>query len=315
MKTISEIVEKLEIETDKLNDKNDNEKIKKDLLKELKFFKSILQVGIIKKINNMSKEQLLNIAYKTFDSITLDANNSFIEEYQKDLEYLKNYNKDLDEKRNTVLELEYTLEAKLFVLFDDSGEPKLDIIIDPETSKIIKEKIKNGYPKTKDIRIKARILRNIFKDYQLYQLGLWHMPNKSYPGSAAIRPNDYLKNDIYKKYSNEFITIETDYEGADRLTSMYSYEEAKIKTEKIEKYKTLYEKMLLKQRIETDENFLREYVKQIIVDPEYINLYMDNAIITTLGGNEYSMRQLYNSAFANIEEDEFNKYMSKKQIK
>ena len=93
------------------------EQQKKEILSKIEFVERCIKIGIIKKTDSMSHQELQEIAFKSLSVVSEDINpNDFISEYNRLKRYTAEYIEDVSKRRSIIPELTFTVEGKLDTL-------------------------------------------------------------------------------------------------------------------------------------------------------------------------------------------------------
>lgn len=88
LNSLSRQIEELNSKQNNSNNLAEYEQEKKEILSKIEFVERCIKIGIIKKTDSMSRQELLDIALKSLSVVSEDINpNEFISEYNR----LKNY--------------------------------------------------------------------------------------------------------------------------------------------------------------------------------------------------------------------------------
>jgi hypothetical protein len=308
-----------QIETLKNNEENSNnlaeyEQQKKEILSKIEFVERCIKIGIIKKTDSMSRQELLDIALKSLSVVSEDINpNDFISEYNRLKRYRAEYIEDVSKRRSIIPELTFTVEGKLDTLVDKNGKPRSNFEIVPEdqerVNKFLKMRRKLG-----NIRLKVKVPSDYFSDEELYEMGYKKLSESdSYlmKGFTVKTPDDYTLNPGEPNIEHPFqhFTISSDAVASKKLSSrynIYDYEDCKAQMKRME---IILPEIQLKQNLLSDSGYLKEYVQRLLTnDPEFIDDYLTDKEMGTKVSIEN--QHLYQDSITDLSDDYINQILT-----
>jgi len=255
------------------------EQQKKEVLSKIEFVERCIKIGIIRKIDSMSCQELQTIALKSLSLVSEGIEPSdFIGEYNRLKEYTYNYAQDVAERRNIIPELTFTVEGSLDVLVDKTGNPRSGFEIIPEdqerVNRFIKKKRTLG-----NIRLRIKVPSDYFTDEELYEMGYRKTFDSSYrmKGFTVRTPDDYTfgAGEPTPEHPFQHFTISSDAEASRKLTSRYNIYEYRDYKEQLKKMEIILPEIQKKQKLLSDSAYLKEYVQKLLTsDPEFIDEYL-----------------------------------------
>lgn len=255
------------------------EQQKKEILSKIEFVERCIKIGVIKKTDSMSREELQDIALKSLSIISEGINpNEFISEYNRLKEYTSSYAADVANRRSIVPELTFTVEGSLEVLVDKNGKPRSGFEIVPEDQERVNRFIKKR--KTLgNIKLRVKVPSDYFTDEELYEMGYRKALDSSYrmKGFTIKTPDDYTlgAGEPTPEHPFQHFTISSDAEASRKLTSRYNIYEYRDCKEQLKKMEIVLPEIQKKQKLLSDSAYLKEYVQKLLTnDPEFIDEYL-----------------------------------------
>ena len=308
-----------QIEALKNNEQNSNNLAvnapqKKEILLKIEFVERCIKIGIIKKTDSMSRQELLDIALKSLSVVSEDVNpNKFISEYNKLKNYTSEYVLDVERRRSIIPELTFTVEGKLDTLVDKNGKPRSNFEMLPEDQERVNRFIKKGRT-VGNIRLKVKVPSDYFSDEELYQMGYKKLSESdSYlmKGFTVKTPDDYTLNPGEPNIEHPFqhFTISSDAIASKKLSSrynIYDYEDCRSQMKRME---IILPEIQLKQNLLSDNGYLKEYVQRLLTnDPEFIDDYLTHKEM----GTEVSRKNqhLYQDKITDLSDDYINSILT-----
>lgn len=278
--SLSRQIESLKNNQQNSNNLSEYERQKKEILSKIEFVERCINIGIIKKTDSMSRQELLDIALKSLSVVSEDVNpNEFISEYNRLKKYTSEYVLDVEKRRNIIPKLTFTVEGKLDTLVDKNGEPRSNFEIIPEDQERVNRLLKKRRI-LGNIRLKVKVPSDYFSDEELYQMGYKKLfESDPYPmkGFTVKTPDDYTLNSGEPNIEHPFqhFTISSDAVASKKLSSrynIYDYEDYKAQMKRME---IILPEIQLKQNLLSDSGYLKEYVQRLLTnDPEFIDDYL-----------------------------------------
>ena len=253
---------------------------KKEILSKIEFVERCIKIGIIKKTDFMTHQQLQEIAFKSLSVVSEDINpNDFISEYNRLKRYTAEYIEDVSKRRSIIPELTFTVEGPLDTLVDKNGKPRSNFEIIPEDQERVNRFIK-GRRKFGNIRLKVKVPSDYFSDEELCQMGYRFSTvddTYSIKGFTVKTPDDYTLNPGEPNIEHPFqhFKISSDAIASKKLSSrynIYDYEDCRAQMKRME---IILPEIQLKQNLLSDSGYLKEYVQRLLTnDPEFIDEYL-----------------------------------------
>lgn len=278
---------------------------KASLIQKIDLVEKCIKIGIIKKVDSMGIDELQNIALQSLSIVSEGINpDEFISEYNRLNQYVKEYQEDLQRRRSVLEELTFIVEGPLDVLVDKNGKPRSDFIVSEEDAKLLKKQAKMSR-KFGNRRIEVKVPVYYFTDEELDRMGYRKSDDLLLKGFTIKTPNDYVlkEGEPSPEYSFQHFTITSDAEASRKLSSRYSIYDARKAQQDISRMQVVLPEIQLKKRLLTDRNYLKEYVKKILVDPYFVEQYMSS--IGKTNDASIEMQYLYSHEITNLSEQDF----------
>lgn len=282
---------------------------KASLIQKIDLVEKCIKIGIIKKVDSMSIDELQNIALQSLSIVSEGINpDEFISEYNRLNQYVKEYQEDLQRRRSVLEELTFIVEGPLDVLVDKNGKPRSDFIVSEEDTKLLKKQAKMSR-KFGNRRIEVKVPVYYFTDEELDRMGYRKSDDLLLKGFTIKTPNDYVlkEGEPSPEHPFQHFTIISDAEASRKLSSRYSIYDAKKAQQDISRMQVVLPEIQLKKRLLTDRNYLKEYVKKLLVDPYFVEQYMSSFVKTNNASIE--MQYLYSHEITNLSEQDFANLM------
>lgn len=282
---------------------------KASLIQKIDLVEKCIKIGIIKKVDSMSIDELQNIALQSLSIVSEGINpDEFISEYNRLNQYVKEYQEDLQRRRSVLEELTFIVEGPLDVLVDKNGKPRSDFIVSEEDAKLLKKQAKMSR-KFGNRRIEVKVPVYYFTDEELDRMGYRKSDDLLLKGFTIKIPNDYVlkEGEPSPEYPFQHFTITSDAEASRKLSSRYSIYDARKAQQDINRMQVVLPEIQLKKRLLTDRNYLKEYVKKILVDPYFVEQYMRS--IGKTNDASIEMQYLYSHEITNLSEQDFANLM------
>lgn len=282
---------------------------KASLVQKIDLVEKCIKIGIIKKVDSMSIEELQNVALQSLSIVSEGINpDEFISEYNRLNQYVKEYQEDLQRKRSVLEELTFIVEGPLDVLVDKNGKPRSDFIVSEEDAKLLKKQAKMSR-KFGNRRIEVKVPVYYFTNEELDRMGYRKIDDLLLKGFTIKTPNDYVlkEGEPSPEHPFQYFTITSDAEASRILSSRYSIYVAKKAQQDISRMQVVLPEIQLKKRLLTDRNYLKEYVKKLLVDPYFVEQYMSS--IGKTNDASIKMQYLYSHEITNLSEQDFANLM------
>jgi hypothetical protein len=312
--SLSRQIESLKNNQQNSNNLSEYERQKKEILSKIEFVERCINIGIIKKTDSMSRQELLDIALKSLSVVSEDVNpNEFISEYNRLKKYTSEYVLDVEKRRNIIPKLTFTVEGKLDTLVDKNGEPRSNFEIIPEDQ----ERVNRFLKKRRilgNIRLKVKVPSDYFSDEELYQMGYKKLfESDPYPmkGFTVKTPDDYTLNPGEPNIEHPFqhFTISSDAVASKKLSSrynIYDYEDYKAQMKRME---IILPEIQLKQNLLSDSGYLKKYVQRLLTNyPEFIDDYLTAKEMGTTVSIEN--QRLYQHEITDLSDDYVNSILT-----
>lgn len=310
LNSLSRQIEELNSKQNNSNNLAEYEQEKKEILSKIEFVERCIKIGIIKKTDSMSRQELLDIALKSLSVVSEDINpNEFISEYNRLKNYTSEYVLDVERRRSIIPELTFTVEGKLDTLVDKNGKPKSNFEIVPEDQERVNRFIKKRRT-VGNIRFKVKVPSDYFSDEELYQMGYRFSTvddTYSIKGFTVKTPDDYTLNPGEPNIEHPFqhFTISSDAIASKKLSSrynIYDYEDCRAQMKRME---IILPEIQLKQNLLSDSGYLKEYVQRLLTnDPEFIDEYLAHKEMGTEVSREN--QHLYQHEITDLSDDYIN---------
>lgn len=282
---------------------------KASLVQKIDLVEKCIKIGIIKKVDSMSIEELQNVALHSLSIVSEGINpDEFISEYNRLNQYVKEYQEDLQRRRSVLEELTFIVEGPLDVLVDKNGKPRSDFIVSEEDAKLLKKQAKMSR-KFGNRRIEVKVPVYYFTNEELDRMGYRKIDDLLLNGFTIKTPNDYVlkEGEPSPEHPFQYFTITSDAEASRKLSSRYSIYDAKKAQQDISRMQVVLPEIQLKKRLLTDRNYLKEYVKKLLVDPYFVEQYMSS--IGKTNDASIKMQYLYSHEITNLSEQDFANLM------
>lgn len=312
--SLSRQIESLKNNQQNSNNLSEYERQKKEILSKIEFVERCINIGIIKKTDSMSRQELLDIALKSLSVVSEDVNpNEFISEYNRLKKYTSEYVLDVEKRRNIIPKLTFTVEGKLDTLVDKNGEPRSNFKIIPEDQERVNRLLKKRRI-LGNIRLKVKVPSDYFSDEELYQMGYKKLfESDPYPmkGFTVKTPDNYTLNSGEPNNEHPFqhFTISSDAVASKKLSSkynIYDYEDYKAQMKRME---IILPEIQLKQNLLSDSGYLKEYVQRLLTnDPEFIDDYLTAKEMGTTVSIEN--QRLYQHEITDLSDDYVNSILT-----
>lgn len=314
LNSLSRQIEELNSKQNNSNNLAEYEQEKKEILSKIEFVERCIKIGIIKKTDSMSRQELLDIALKSLSVVSEDINpNEFISEYNRLKNYTSEYVLDVERIRSIIPELTFTVEGKLDTLVDKNGKPKSNFEIVPEDQERVNRFIKKRRT-VGNIRFKVKVPSDYFSDEELYQMGYRFSTvddTYSIKGFTVKTPDDYTLNPGEPNIEHPFqhFTISSDAIASKKLSSrynIYDYEDCRAQMKRME---IILPEIQLKQNLLSDSGYLKEYVQRLLTnDPEFIDEYLTHKEMGTEVSREN--QHLYQHEITDLSDDYINSILT-----
>lgn len=314
LNSLSRQIEELNRKQNNSNDLAELEQQKKEILSKIEFVERCIKIGIIKKTDSMSHQQLQDIAFKSLSVVSEDINpNDFISEYNRLKRYTAEYIEDVSKRRSIIPELTFTVEGPLDTLVDKNGKPRSNFEIIPEDQERVNKFIK-GRRKFGNIRLKVKVPSDYFSDEELYQMGYRFSTvddTYSIKGFTVKTPDDYTLNPGEPNIEHPFqhFTISSDAIASKKLSSrynIYDYEDCRAQMKRME---IILPEIQLKQNLLSDSGYLKEYVQRLLTnDPEFIDEYLAHKEMGTEVSKEN--QHLYQHEITDLSDEYINSILT-----
>lgn len=315
------ILNSLNRQIEELNSKQNNsnnlaelEQQKKEVLSKIEFVERCIKIGIIKKTDYMSHQQLQEIAFKSLSVVSEDINpNDFISEYNRLKKYTAEYIEDVSKRRSIIPELTFTVEGPLDTLVDKNGKPRSNFEIIPEDQERVSRFIK-GRRKFGNIKLRVKVPSDYFSDEELYNMGYKKiLESDTYlmKGFTVKTPDDYTMGPGEPTPERPFqsFTISSDAIASKKLSSrynIYDYEDCRAQMKRME---IILPEIQLKQNLLSDSGYLKEYVQRLLTnDPEFIDEYLTHKEMGTEVSREN--QHLYQHEITDLSDDYINSILA-----
>ena len=287
---------------------------KKEIESKIEFVERCIKIGIIKKTDSMSHQELQDIALKSLSVVSEGINpNDFISEYNKLKNYTLEYVEDVARRRSIIPDLTFTVEGRLDYLVDKTGKPRSNFEIIPEdqerVNKFIKKRRNIG-----NIRLRVKVPSDYFSDEELYEMGYKKLSaSDSYlmKGFTVKTPDDYTLGQGEPTMENPFqhFTISSDAIASKKLSSrynVYDYNDCKAQMRRME---IILPEIQLKQNLLSDSTYLKEYVQRLLTDdPEFVDEYLAHKEMGTQISRED--QHLYQHEITDLSDDYINSILT-----
>ena len=318
---LASILNSLSRQIEELNSKQNNsnnlaelEQQKKEVLSKIEFVERCIKIGIIKKTDYMSHQQLQEIAFKSLSVVSEDINpNDFISEYNRLKKYTAEYIEDVSKRRSIIPELTFTVEGPLDTLVDKNGKPRSNFEIIPEDQERVSRFIK-GRRKFGNIKLRVKVPSDYFSDEELYNMGYKKiLESDTYlmKGFTVKTPDDYTMGPGEPTPERPFqsFTISSDAIASKKLSSrynIYDYEDCRAQMKRME---IILPEIQLKQNLLSDSGYLKEYVQRLLTnDPEFIDEYLTHKEMGTEVSREN--QHLYQHEITDLSDDYINSILA-----
>ncbi len=282
---------------------------KASLIQKIDLVEKCIKIGIIKKVDSMSIDELQNIALQSLSIVSEGINpDEFISEYNRLNQYVKEYQEDLQRRRSILEELTFIVEGPLDVLVDKNGKPRSDFIVSEDDAKLLKKQAKMSR-KFGNRRIEVKVPMYYFSDEELDGMGYKKAGNLLLKGLAVKTPDDYVlkEGEPYPENPFQHFTITSTAEASRKLSSRYSIYDAREAQQDISRMQVVLPEIQLKKRLLTDKNYLKEYVKKLLVDPYFVEQYISS--VGKINDASIEMQYLYSHEITNLSEQDFANLM------
>lgn len=312
--SLSRQIEALKNNQQNSNNLSEYERQKKEILSKIEFVERCIKIGIIKKTDSMSHQQLQEIAFKSLSVVSEDINpNDFISEYNRLKKYTAEYIEDVSKRRSIIPELTFTVEGPLDTLVDKNGKPRSNFEIIPEDQERVSRFIK-GRRKFGNIELRVKVPSDYFSDKELYNMGYQKiLGSDTYlmKGFTIKTPDDYTMGPGEPTPERPFqsFTISSDAIASKKLSSrynIYDYEDYKAQMKRME---IILPEIQLKQNLLSDSGYLKEYVQRLLTnDPEFIDDYLTTKEMGTTVSIEN--QRLYQHEITDLSDDYVNSILT-----
>ena len=187
---------------------------------------------------------------------------------------------------------------------DKNGKPRSDFIVSEEDAKLLKKQAKMSR-KFENRRIEVKVPVYYFTDEELDRMGYRKNDDLLLKGFTIKTPNDYVlkEGEPSPEHPFQHFTITSDAEASRKLSSRYSIYDAKKAQQDISRMQVVLPEIQLKKRLLADRNYLKEYVKKLLVDPYFVEQYMSS--IGKTNDASIEMQYLYSHEITNLSEQDF----------
>lgn len=314
LNSLSRQIEELNRKQNNSNDLAELEQQKKEILSKIEFVERCIKIGIIKKTDSMSHQQLQDIAFKSLSVVSEDINpNDFISEYNRLKRYTAEYIEDVSKRRSIIPELTFTVEGPLDTLVDKNGKPRSNFEIIPEDQERVNKFIK-GRRKFGNIRLKVKVPSDYFSDEELSKMGYRFSTvddTYSIKGFTVKTPDDYTLNPGEPNIEHPFqhFTISSDAIASKKLSSRYNIYDYKHFRAQMKRMEIILPEIQLKQNLLSDGEYLKEYVQRLLTnDPEFIDEYLAHKEMGTEVSKEN--QHLYQHEITDLSDDYINSILT-----
>ena len=290
------------------------EQQKKEILSKIEFVERCIKIGIIKKTDSMSHQELQEIAFKSLSVVSENINpNDFISEYNRLKRYTAEYIEDVSKRRSIIPELTFTVEGPLDTLVDKNGKPRSNFEIISEDQERVNRFIK-GRRKFGNIRLKVKVPSDYFSDEELYQMGYRFSTvddTYSIKGFTVKTPDDYTLNPGEPNAEHPFqhFTISSDAIASKKLSSRYNIYDYEDCIAQMKRMEIILPEIQLKQKLLSDSGYLKEYVQRLLTnDPEFIDDYLTHKEMRTQVSIEN--QHLYQDNITDLSDDYINSVLA-----
>ena len=314
LNSLNRQIEELNSKQNNSNDLAELEQQKKEVLSKIEFVERCIKIGIIKKTDYMSHQQLQEIAFKSLSVVSEDINpNDFISEYNRLKKYTAEYIEDVSKRRSIIPELTFTVEGPLDTLVDKNGKPRSNFEIIPEDQERVSRFIK-GRRKFGNIKLRVKVPSDYFSDEELYEMGYKKiLESDTYlmKGFTVKTPDDYTMGPGEPTPERPFqsFTISSDAIASKKLSSrynIYDYEDCRAQMKRME---IILPEIQLKQHLLSDSGYLKEYVQRLLTnDPEFIDEYLTHKEMGTEVSREN--QHLYQHEITDLSDDYINSILA-----
>ena len=158
-------------------------------------------------------------------------------------------------------------------------------------------------------RIKVKVPVYYFTDEELDRMGYRKNDDLLLKGFTIKTPDDYVlkEGEPSPEHPFQHFTITSDAEASRKLSSRYSIYDARKAQQDISRMQVVLPEIQLKKRLLTDRNYLKEYVKKLLVDPYFVEQYMSS--IGKTNDASIEMQYLYSHEITNLSEQDFANLM------
>lgn len=314
LNSLSRQIEELNRKQNNSNDIAELEHQKKEILSKIEFVERCIKIGIIKKTDSMSHQQLQDIAFKSLSVVSEDINpNDFISEYNKLKRYTAKYIEDVSKRRSIIPELTFTVEGPLDTLVDKNGKPRSNFEIIPKDQERVSKFIK-GRRKFGNIKLRVKVPSDYFSDEELYEMGYKKiLESDTYlmKGFTVKTPDDYTMGPGEPTPARPFqsFTISSDAIASKKLSSKYNIYDYKDCKAQMKRMEIILPEIQLKQNLLSDSGYLKEYVQRLLTnDPEFVDEYLTHKEMGTevSRGNQH----LYQHEITDLSDDYINSILT-----
>ena len=253
---------------------------KVELNKNIEFIERCIKIGVLKKIDSMSREELEDIALQSLSIITKDINpDTFFTELNSAKDYVEGYEKDLVRKMESISNLEFIIEGPLDVLVDKNGNPRSKFILSPEDKKLVEKQVKMNH-KFGNIRLTVKVPHYYFSEEELDGLGYRQLSElgPKICGFTIKHPDDYIFdiNKISAETPDQHFKIQSTPETARVLTSRYNRFDYERNKDRLGKMQMIMSEVQKKQKLLTNYTYLKEYVQKLLAGSDFVEEYLTN---------------------------------------
>lgn len=314
LNSLSKQIEELNSKQDNSNNLAELEQQKKEILSKIEFVERCIKIGIIKKTDSMSHQQLQDIALKSLSVVSEDINpNEFISEYSRLKNYTSEYIEDVSKRRSIIPELTFTVEGPLDTLVDKNGKPRSNFEIVPEDQERVNRFIKRR-KNLGNIKLRVKVASDYFSDEELYEMGykkLFESDTYLMKGFTVKTPDDYTLKPGEPNIEHPFqhFTISSDALASKKLSSRYNIYDYRDCRAQMKRMEIILPEIQLKQNLLSDSVYLKEYVQRLLTnDPEFIDEYLTHKEMGTEVSREN--QHLYQHEITDLSDDYINSILT-----
>lgn len=280
------------------------------IMQKLELVEKCIKIGIIKKTDSMSIDELQDIALQSLSVVSEGINpNEFISEYNRLTEYLQNYKEDLQRRKSIIPDLNFIVEGPLDVLVDTNGNPRSGFIIAAEDQKRVNTFLKKRRT-IGNIRLNVKVPDSYFSNEELDRMGYIRLSGALMKGFTVKTPDDYSpkQGEPNSEHPFQSFTITSDSEASKKLSSRYNVYDAYKSQEQLKRMSVILPEIQKKQRLLSDRNYLKEYVQKLLVDSDFVEQYLSSKVKTDKQSVE--MQYLYGNDITTLSDENLDNILS-----